>query len=204
MTLSAASLTPGFADAVHDAQTVFRCALTALSRPGQWATVPHLPPAPAPLSPAAAALILTLADMDTPLWLDPLLSTPEVTDWVRFHTGAPLVSLPEQAAFAVIADGAALTALDRFSLGTAEAPDLAATLIVQLPPQPEDADARTLTGPGIDGSLSLTVYGLPDAFWAERETFASLFPQGVDVLLTTRDAVCGLPRTTRATLSAAG
>ncbi|GAB3124542.1 phosphonate C-P lyase system protein PhnH [Novispirillum itersonii] len=204
MTLAASSLTPGFSDAVHQSQAVFRCALTALSRPGQWATVPHLPPAPAPLSAAAAAMILTLADMDTPLWLDPVLSTPEVTGWVRFHTGAPLVSLPEQAAFAVIADCAALTALDRFSLGTAEAPDLAATLIVQLPPQDATSPARTLTGPGIDGSLSLTVSGLPDAFWADREAFAPLFPQGVDVLLTTPEAVCGLPRTTHATLTAAG
>lgn len=198
MTIAASTLTPGFADAIHDAQAVFRSALTALSRPGLWSSLPCLPPAPAPLSPAAGALVLALADMDTPLWLDPVLSTPDVTGWIRFHTGAPIVSLPEQAMFAIIGDAAALTAIDRFALGTAEAPDTAATLIVQVPPQDEASSPRTLSGPGIDGTVPLAVTGLPDAFWDSRSAFAPLFPMGVDVLLTTSGAVCGLPRTTSA------
>ena len=51
-----------------------------------------LPPAPGALSPATAAYLLTLVDRDTPLWLAPEFDLPAVRDFVRFHTGAPIVA----------------------------------------------------------------------------------------------------------------
>ena len=38
-------------------------------------------------------MALTLCDHDTPVWLDPVLAASEaVAGWLRFHTGAPLVT----------------------------------------------------------------------------------------------------------------
>ena len=45
-----------------------------------------------------AAIALTLFDHDTPIWLDPPMSgTPDVTKWLKFHTGAPVVRTPRSA-----------------------------------------------------------------------------------------------------------
>ena len=41
---------------------------------------------PAPLDPATAAVLLTLVDHDTPLWLDP--APRPARDWIAFHCGA--------------------------------------------------------------------------------------------------------------------
>ena len=65
------TIAPGFADPVFDSQATFRAALDALARPGRVAALPPVLTPPAPLNPATAALCLTLADLDTPLWLDP-------------------------------------------------------------------------------------------------------------------------------------
>ena len=82
----------GFAEPVLAAQTTFRTVMDALARPGSVRRLAGVA-APAPLSPSAAAIALTLLDYETPFWLDaPLAGAPEV---VRFrlrqhrHGGAP-------------------------------------------------------------------------------------------------------------------
>jgi alpha-D-ribose 1-methylphosphonate 5-triphosphate synthase subunit PhnH len=81
------TLTPGFADPVMDAQLCFRSVLDAMARPGQVHAVQGVSP-PAPLCVAAGAVLLTLADHETPLWLDP--GAARATAWIAFHTGAPV------------------------------------------------------------------------------------------------------------------
>ncbi len=79
----------GFADQVIDSQACFRAVLEAMSRPGrvqQLAAPPEIPPG---LSPAAAAVLLTLVDADTPLRLS---AGREAEAWVRFHCGCPIVT----------------------------------------------------------------------------------------------------------------
>ena len=56
-------------------------------------------PDPAPLDLATAAVLLTLVDNETPLWLD-AAATP-ARDWLAFHCGAAIIAAPEKAAFAV-------------------------------------------------------------------------------------------------------
>ena len=92
-----AVLSPGFADPVTDAQCCFRSVLDAMARPGQVHRVGGVDP-PAPLCAAAGAVLLTLVDHETRLWLDPDTST--ARDWIAFHCGAPF-SDPGRAVFAL-------------------------------------------------------------------------------------------------------
>jgi len=187
MNLTGEALTGGFADAPVEAARAFRAALDALARPGRIATLRGAVP-PAPLSVAAGVLLLTLADQTTPLHLAGAWDSAAVRGWITFHCGAPLVG-PAEAVFAV-GDWAALHPLGRFSVGRADYPDRAATLIVEVAVL--EAAGMRLSGPGIDGVAHLS---LPEvaAFRANR----ALFPLGFDTFLTCGDRLAGLPRSTR-------
>ena len=110
---------------------MFRAAMEALSRPGRIRPLVTALAPPAPLTPELAALALALTDADTPVWLDaPLRADPAVAGFLRFHTGAPLVAEPGQAAFALIADPARCPPFTDFAQGTPAYPDASATLIL--------------------------------------------------------------------------
>ncbi len=185
----------GFADPVLGAQHCFRALLEAMSRPGRVQTLGLGLAPPAPLGLAAAAVLLTLADADTPVWHD---AGPAVADWLRFHAGCLLVAEPAAAAF-LLACGPppALAALDS---GTEEEPHRAATLVIQvaaLAPDREAGGAWRLTGPGIEHAHHLRVDGLPPGFAAAWAANHGRFPRGVDVVLCAGDRLAALPRTTR-------
>ena len=182
----AETLEGGFADTPVDAAHAFRAVLTALSRPGTILTAASAAP-PAPLSRAAGTVLLTFADHETPLYLAPGHDTPEIRDWLTFHTGAPVVG-PETAVFA-LGDWASLAPLDRYGIGTPEYPDRSATLIVEVDTL-TDTGAR-LTGPGIETAASLSLPEI-EAFRRNR----ALFPLGLDFIFTCGDRLAGLPRST--------
>lgn len=189
----------GFSEPVLGAQKVFRAVMDALARPGLVQTFPELPAAPAPLSPAAGAIALALADYDTAVWLDPpLAAAADVAAWLRFHTGAPATGDPALATFAFVADPPRMPAFDAFAPGTPEYPDRSTTIVLQVE---RFAGGRPLTlgGPGIAGSRGFSATPLPDDFAARLAANRALFPQGVDVLLVTADQVAALPRSTRVT-----
>ncbi|WP_372015339.1 phosphonate C-P lyase system protein PhnH [Tistrella mobilis] len=193
-----ASLAPGFPDPVGDAQTTFRAVLDAMARPGRIARVTAVPGLDRPLSRAAAAVLLALADHDTPVWLD-RVSAPALP-YLRFHTGAPLAVAPDKAAFAVIGDPEAMPAPDRFALGTDAYPDRSTTLVIEVETlSTATAAGWRLEGPGIDGAAHLAVTGLPAGFVAARAALAPLYPRGLDIVLTAGDRLAALPRTTRIT-----
>ncbi|MEC9347393.1 MAG: phosphonate C-P lyase system protein PhnH [Pseudomonadota bacterium] len=191
----AAIALPGFTDPVMGAQSAFRTVLDALARPGRILAFPELPPAPSPLAPAAAAVLLTLADFDTPLWLDPAARIPAVTDWLRFHAGCVFTDKPAGAAFALATGAAAMPALSALAIGTDDYPDRSTTLVLQVADLSCEGGLR-LTGPGIPGSATLSVEGLPQGFVAQWQANHALFPLGVDLLLVSGDRIAGLPRTT--------
>lgn len=196
MTLSsptAEALKPGFADPVFDAQATFRAALDALAYPGRVRETGVALDAPAPLSPASAALLLALADFDTPVWLDAAADTEAVRSYIRFHCGAPVTARPEEARFAIIADAANFSGFAAFSIGEDRYPDRSATLLIEVPSL-TGGPAATWAGPGIDGSIGTAIDGLPQAFrdgWADNH---ALYPLGVDVIFTSGTALTGLPR----------
>lgn len=177
------SLTGGFSNAPHQSAYAFRAALNALSRPGMIETLSGATP-PAPLSVAAGVLILTLCDRTTPLHLAVGHDCAAVRDWVTFHTGAPLVAA-QDASFALgyWQD----LAVDHYAIGTAEYPDRAATLIVEMPVL--TATGARLTGPGIEVSARLS---LPSGFRNRAD-----FPLGLDCFFTCGDRIAALPRSTK-------
>lgn len=195
--MTAAMLAAGFADPVHDAQQVFRAVMMGLAEPGRLQTIDRLPEAPRPLSGAAAAVALALADHETALWLDgPLAASADVAAYLRFHTGAKLVTDPAEAAFALIAEPARLLPLERFAQGSAEYPDRSTTLILQLTAF-GTGPSFTLSGPGIAGTTRFAAEPLPADFALRLARNRVLFPCGVDLVLTAGREVVGLPRTTR-------
>ena len=185
----------GFADPVMQAQQGFRAMMDALANPGTMQDLALGLTPPAPLSPELAAVLLTLCDHDTAVWLDATLATEAVTNWLRFHIGSPLTAAPKEAAFAALSHGASLQ-LNAFSLGTDLYPDRSTTLAVALEAL-SGGDTLVLKGPGIEHSIEISPIGLPADFleqWAEN---GAQFPRGVDLLLVADGAVIGLPRTTR-------
>lgn len=179
-------------DPVHDAQTVFRAVLQALSEPGTIHTLPVDLPVPAPLGKATTALCLTLLDMDTPVWID--YPSAEANAYLRFHCGCPLADDHLKASFAVLTDPATLL-LDRFAQGSIAYPDRSATVIVQVMSLTE-GPVRTLTGPGIATSTSLRVAGLPDDFNAQWASNHAAFPCGVDLIFCNGSQLVAVPRST--------
>ncbi len=181
------ALEGGFADTPREAVMAFRACLSALARPGRIETVAGAMP-PAPVSPAAGAVLLTLADGTTPVCLAGAHDSAAVRDWITFHTGAPLVG-PAEAVFA-LGTWDALQPLDRFPAGLPDYPDRSATLIVEMPAL--TSSGARLTGPGIE---TQTYLSLPEV--AACRANRTLFPQGLDFFLTAGDRLAGLPRTTR-------
>lgn len=191
-----ASFAAGFDDSAHEAQQVFRAVLDAFAHPGRIVALPSKVEAPAPLSPATAAFLLTLVDRETPLFLAPAFRTDETTQYVRFHTGAPLVAREADAVFAVIsADRTTLPHgyLDDFAIGSDAYPDRSATLVIEAPSLHGGA-RRTLRGPGIETTATIEVAGLADSFWNEWAANKALFPCGVDVVFAAGTELLALPR----------
>ena len=190
------ALKPGFADPVMDSQEVFRRTRDALAQPGTLQDLPLALDPPAPLTPELAAIALTLADHEAPLWLDAALaSSRDVVDYLRVHTGAAIVSDPQDAAFALISDPAAMPRLDAFSIGIQEYPDRSTTIVIALEALGSES-GFTLSGPGIAETAMLHAAPLPADFLAQWRANRSLFPCGVDLILTAPGRVAGLPRST--------
>lgn len=193
----------GFAAPVFDAQFVFRAVMDAMARPGTVQPVHALAQPPAPLSPTAGAVALTLCDHDTPLWLDTGLQvSAAVKSWLGFHTGAPHAGTPADAHFALVANPANLIALENFAQGTQEYPDRSTTLILQVESLTSGTPLR-LEGPGIETFASIAPTPLPRHFVEQWKQNGARFPRGVDLILAAPDGIACLPRTTRITTTEA-
>lgn len=179
---------PGFAEPVADSQICFHAVLDAMSCPGRIMRAGAGLRAPAPLDRGTAAVLLTLCDAETPLWLDPAIAS--ARDWIVFHCGSPAVSREA----ASIAAGMSWTGLDGLSAGTDEAPETGATLVLQVAGFGRGAGFR-LAGPGLRDPAILQADGLPAEFAAAWAANHALFPRGVDLILCAGDSLAALPRT---------
>lgn len=178
---------PAFTDTPREAARAFRAALDAMARPGRIVEIAG--PSGTGLSPAAAALVLTLADRGTGIWLAPALDTPGLRGWITFHTGAGFTA-PEGATFALGPWEEIEAILPRLPAGQPDYPDRSATLIVER--ESLSQTGARLTGPGIRDSARLSLPDSP-AFAAN----AAAFPCGLDFFFTCGGRLAALPRTTR-------
>jgi alpha-D-ribose 1-methylphosphonate 5-triphosphate synthase subunit PhnH len=190
------TLLPGFAAPVIDSQRIFRLVLDAMARPGTIVNLPSLPRPPAPIAPGAGAILLCLTDQDTPIWFDGGIGAPGIAPWLGFHCGSRLVTDPGQAAFALIADAAAMPELTIFPIGSEEYPDRSATVIVQVPAL-MGGEEVVLTGPGIRDRIALAPTGLPSDFKSELAANNALFPRGIDLIFVAGAQIAAVPRSTR-------
>lgn len=193
------NLDGGFVDPVLQSQTAFRAVMDALASPGtvQKLVTPHSIRSSIPVE--LASILLTLTDHDTSIWLDDILRADAgVLEFVRFHTGAPVVREPGRAAFAFATSASHLPRLDQFNLGIQEYPDRSTTIVLAV--EALEGGAELITrGPGIKDHGHTNPVGLPEDFVAQWADNRELFPRGIDLLLVADDAVMGLPRSTRIT-----
>jgi alpha-D-ribose 1-methylphosphonate 5-triphosphate synthase subunit PhnH len=186
-------LSRGFQDPVQDAQTTFRQVLMAMSRPGVVQTLDNditLTGFP----PAAYALLLTLADAQTPVWLDQPYNTENARVNLTFHYGCKVTPDQEEAVFALLE---ADTDFNACSLGTERYPDISCTVIIVLPELTGGVEVFW-QGPGIETQIKTTL-PLPDAFWLARSEIND-FPRGLDFLFVAGNQIVALPRSTKVQL----
>ncbi len=209
MSSTLARMGAGFADPVHATQQTFRVLLGAMAEPGRLHTLPDaaiagLQPQDEDLRPptdvALAATLLTLLDADTPVHLAGALGTDAARAWLRFHTGARVVPVAAGVTVAMARDVDA-DLLDALDLGTDDAPQAGATLIVEVDalcdrPSPGGVSLK-LRGAGIAASRDIAVAGLPDSFWQWRVALQAELPRGVDLVLVCGAQLAAIPRSTR-------
>ncbi|PST20763.1 phosphonate C-P lyase system protein PhnH [Mesorhizobium plurifarium] len=188
-----AGIEPGFANPVFDSQDTFRRILDACAYVGRIQQLSCEAPAIGPLGPAAISVCLTLADFDTPIWLDPASDQKSVRDFLGFHCGVPFTGAVEASAFAVVTDPARMPRLTHFRVGTELEPQRSTTVLIQVPSFTGGPAVRW-SGPGIQHDIAMTIDGLPAWFWEEWQGNHELYPLGVDVLFTSDRAVVALPR----------
>jgi alpha-D-ribose 1-methylphosphonate 5-triphosphate synthase subunit PhnH len=200
--LDLVSVAPGFADPVFESQATFRGCLAALATPGTLVSLGTGLEALPGVDGAAGALLLSLLDQDTRIWLSPGVADSRIATSLKFHTGCSLAASPGEADFALVADAGELPALDAFSAGSQEYPERSATVVLQVPGILDSGwrhgeGGWRLSGPGIRGEVRLSVPALGAEFLRQWERNRASFPRGVDLYLSCGERLCGLPRTTR-------
>jgi len=167
-------------------QHIFRQLMRAFSYPGRIETL---------ATSGAHALTLTLAAL---IDRGSSLADPQnlLDDLTRQRLQTPL-TVAERAHF-VVADGTRPPAFTP-TLGSLESPEHGATIVLTVVALGVGTDCR-LEGPGIAGSQSLAVTGLEPSWIAQRRSWNSAFPLGVDMILLDTIHAVALPRTTRITL----
>jgi alpha-D-ribose 1-methylphosphonate 5-triphosphate synthase subunit PhnH len=185
----------GFTAPVFQSQAAFRLVMDAMAHPGRIVDLGQPVQAPAPLEPAAAAFLATLADYDTAVWFEDSGADAAVS-WLTFHTGASVANDPPLASFALLSKNSPVGGWLKFSMGTLSYPDRSATLLLPVESL-RDGTPLTIRGPGIETAATIAPRGLPDGFTETMTINAARFPLGFDLLMICGSELLALPRTTR-------
>ena len=170
----------------------FRAILRAMSRPGRVQRLPEF----AGEETAVIELLRPLVDNATQVAVlgDTRLAT-ELAQACQCHLAEVAV-----ADFVVVAPGADTTPLDHCKRGDLFYPDNGATVVYLVDGLAEDRDGFILSGPGIEGSVSLRISGLGDGELVRLSRLNSEFPLGVDAMFFVRrrsGRLACIPRSTR-------
>jgi len=191
-------------DAVHDTQRVFRALLKAVSFPGSLGSLAREAAgidAWASVNRALVAVALTLLDAETSFCVWPRNAEAETRLLSQLTYGRP--AAPQDALYHfVLRTANAAEALRGASVGTLVEPHLGATVVMEADELTHQG-AWTLRGPGINGTASLGVRGLPPEIAAVRAERCAEYPLGIDLFLIDRSGrLAALPRTTRVQVEA--
>lgn len=156
----------------------FEALMWALSRPALPQRLP---------TPGFGAIIDALIDRECRVFAD----DPDLASHAG-RAGAELVPVL-RADHVFFSDFASLAPLHELPVGSDLYPDDGATLVISAR-FGEGEDLR-FTGPGIDGSLTERIGGLPEGFWNLRRDLIR-YPMGFDIFLIDGDNVIGVPRST--------
>ena len=202
MTQTAPPPTPQEAFSSH----TFRLLLEALARPGTLqrlpeplATPPALPDATLP-NPYAVAACLTLVDQETGLahahsgaWIAPDLP---LSRWMALRTNARLAT-PSLADYVILHDIPSAPLLTELKQGSLTFPERSATAFLCVAELSSAGATWRLRGPGINGTITVGLSGLPATLLPAILATRAHFPLGIDLLCVDRSGLClGLPRTT--------
>jgi alpha-D-ribose 1-methylphosphonate 5-triphosphate synthase subunit PhnH len=190
-----ALLDGGFTAPVFQSQAALRLVMDAMAQPGRIVDMGHSVQAPAPLEPAAAAFLATLADYETPVWFEDN-GADTAASWLTFHTGAAVTKDPSTASFAVLSRNSPVSGWRNFAMGSLSYPDRSATLLLPVESL-RDGTPLTIRGPGIETAATIAPRRLPDGFTETTAINAARFPLGFDLLMTCGSELLALPRTTR-------
>lgn len=173
-------------DPVHDTRETFRAVLSAMSRPG---TVQR-----APADPADRAVVATLVDHEVGCYTEDEGLAESLEREGRLDP-RPL----EEAAVVHVhgsTDGRAAAA----RRGTLKEPGRGATVVYRVGGVIEGVPAGNgttgveLSGPGVPGSRSLAVAGLPAEEADAIAEAQSEYPRGIDVVFAAGDRIAAIPR----------
>jgi alpha-D-ribose 1-methylphosphonate 5-triphosphate synthase subunit PhnH len=184
----------GFESETGDSQLIFRKLLIAMAGPGSIQDMELDMNCPGNLYPASGAILLTLLDFETPFRTDFGNGSRE-TQWIQFHTGAPVENRAANPLFVLWSDDETLDDPSVFNPGTLVSPEISTTLIVQTRGLENNGRIR-LTGPGIQNETHLELKGIKDDFIKARARMTSCFPLGIDMIFTCENRFVAIPRTT--------
>ena len=183
----------------HDAHHVFRVLLDTAAHPGRIGRLAMR----ATLSvPTVLLPALALADVEVAV----AAIGPTTVDWARVLAAATdaRIVVPSEAAIVVAPVGIEPSEVRALRRGTALRPEVGARLCLACDDLDldgfagPDALALTLQGPGIDGTRTLSVRGVPARVIAALMDVNAEFPAGIDTHLITADGrIATLPRSTQ-------
>ncbi|QRM32596.1 phosphonate C-P lyase system protein PhnH [Microvirga sp. VF16] len=181
----------------HSENRGFRAILRAMSRPGVPVPVGDSNVIESGQLPSAIRCVARcLVDVGSSVWMDAALHSSQARDFLALTCGATIVDDPAAAAFALIGAPADMPPISRFEAGEPDYPDRSTTLVICVPDL-IGGPAVTLTGPGIQTTVTIEPAGLPPWFWPAWDDNTKIFPRGVDIFLTDGVSLVGLPRTSR-------
>lgn len=192
-------------DEVHDGQATFRALLDAMSRPGRIFQAParEYSGAPTGITAHTLSVLKTFCDHRVSFSVADMSGREEWERYLAVNLAAP--SRPVDEGDYVIFDGAAYDeAFARLRRGSLEFPEASATAILAVERLDASSDlgqsacVLSVSGPGVDGSVSVRAHGLDRRYPQDRARSVMDFPLGIDLIFVdTAARVVGIPRTSR-------
>ena len=168
-------------DPVHDTRRTFDGLLSAMSRPGTVHTVP---------SPADHAVVSTLVDREV------TVATDDDTLRDALLRQGRLDSAPPEAADVVHVPDHAAVDVRECKRGSLVEPSEGATVVYRVETVAtgrSDGTTVTLSGPGVDGTRTLSV-SLPEAQLSALAAAQSDYPLGVEAVFAAQERLAAVPR----------